>query len=177
MPTDSHKHSFASSTISRKGVSDKTGPMKGVPMTFDFSTKGLLRVRHLRFKRLWLAFGLLLISGVTYASIASVPAQVTSLVYNDKLTHVAVYACLMGWFSQIFQHDLTRIIFVILLSAMGIGIEFIQAATPTRNFEVLDMIANTSGVILAWALAYTWVGTILWRVEKFVFGQRSAEAF
>jgi len=52
---------------------------------------------------------------------------------------------------------------------MGIGIEFLQAATPTRNFEVLDMIANTSGVVLAWALAYTWVGTILWRIESLFF--------
>jgi len=143
-------------------------------MTFDFSAKGLLRVRHLRFKRLWLMFGLLLVSGVTYASVANVPAQVTSLVFNDKLTHVAVYACLMGWFSQIFRHDLTRVIFVFLLSGMGIGIEFIQAATPTRNFELLDMVANTSGVVLAWALAYTWVGTILWRVESFFFGDNTA---
>jgi len=136
-------------------------------MTFDFSPTNLFGVRHLRFKRLWLAFGLLLISGVTFASVSNVPAQVTSLVFNDKLTHVAVYACLMGWFAQIFRHDLTRLIFVVLLSGMGIGIEFLQAATPTRQFEVLDMVANTSGVILAWALAYTWVGTILWRFENF----------
>jgi len=31
------------------------------------------------------------------------------------------------------------------------------------------MIANTSGVVLAWALAYTWVGTILWRIESLFF--------
>lgn len=134
-------------------------------MSFDFSPNNLLHIRHLRFKRLWLAMGLFLISGVTLASVTSVPDQVQSLLVNDKLMHVAVYACLMGWFAQIFRHDLTRLIFVVLLSAMGVGIEFIQAATPTRQFEVLDMVANTSGVVLAWALAYTWVGTILWRFE------------
>lgn len=142
-------------------------------MNFDFSPHGLWHIRHLRYKRVWLLMGLLLVSGVTYASVANVPAQVSSLVYNDKLTHVAVYACLMGWFSQIFKHDLTRIIFVVVLVAMGIGIEFIQAATPTRKFEVLDMVANTCGVILAWALAYTWVGTILWRFES-LFVRESA---
>lgn len=145
----------------------------GKPKIFDFSSTGLFRVRHLRFKRVWIAFGLLLVSGVTYASVASVPKEVTTLVFNDKLTHVAVYACLMGWFSQIFRHDLTRVLFVVLLSTMGIAIEFAQAATPTRQFEILDMVANTSGVILAWALAYTWVGTILWRVESFVFGPKA----
>ncbi len=136
-------------------------------MTFDFSPVNLFRVRHLHFKRLWLAVGLLLVSGVTLASVTSVPKEVTTLVFNDKLTHVAVYACLMGWFAQIFRHDLTRLIFVVLLCAMGVGIEFIQATTPTRKFEVLDMVANTSGVVLAWALAYTWVGTVLWRFESF----------
>lgn len=142
-------------------------------MSFDFSPNNLLHVRHLRFKRLWLAVGLFLISGVTLASVTSVPDQVQSLFINDKITHVAVYACLMGWFAQIFRHDLTRLIFVVLLSAMGVGIEFLQAATPTRQFEVLDMIANTSGVVLAWALAYTWVGTILLRFESLFFKNAS----
>lgn len=145
-------------------------------MKFDFSPNNLLRVRHLRFKRLWLAVGLFLISGVTLASVTNVPDQVTGLFVNDKLTHVAVYACLMGWFTQIFRHDLTRLAFVFLLSGMGIGIEFIQAATPTRNFEVLDMIANTCGVVLAWALAYTWVGTILWRFESLFVKKSAAES-
>lgn len=145
-------------------------------MKFDFSPNNLWRVRHLRFKRLWLAVGLFLISGVTLASVTNVPDQVTGLFVNDKLTHVAVYACLMGWFTQIFRHDLTRLAFVFLLSGMGIGIEFIQAATPTRNFEVLDMIANTCGVVLAWALAYTWVGTILWRFESLFVKKSAAES-
>jgi len=144
-------------------------------MSFDFSPKHLFRVRHLRFKRLWLAMGLFLVSGVTLASVTNVPTQVTTLFFNDKLTHVAVYACLMGWFAQIFRHDLTRIIFVVVLCLMGVGIEFLQAATPTRQFEVLDMVANTSGVILAWALAYTWVGTVLYRFETFFFKQSGVE--
>jgi len=140
-------------------------------MRFNFSTDNLLCMRHLRFKRLWLACGLLLISGVTFASVVTVPRQVTVFLLNDKLMHVFVYACLMGWFAQLFRHDTTRLIFVVLLSGMGIGIEFLQAATPRRHFEVMDMIANTSGIVLAWALAYTWFGTILWRFESLFFKQ------
>lgn len=142
-------------------------------MTFDFSLHKLLSVQHLRLKGFWLACGLFLIGGVTFASMVSVPAQVSSILVDDKLAHIVVYACLMGWFAQIFTHDLTRLIFVLLLSGMGIGIEFLQATTPTRQFEVLDMIANTSGVVLAWALSYTWFGTILWRFENLVFKQPS----
>lgn len=140
-------------------------------MSFDFTPHNLLRVRHLRFKRLWLGMGLLLVSGVTLASVTNVPAQVSGLFFNDKLAHAVVYGSLMGWFSQIFRHDLTRVICVVALILMGIGIEFLQAATPTRQFEVLDMVANTSGVVLAWALAYTWVGTILCRFEQLFFKQ------
>jgi len=37
------------------------------------------------------------------------------------------------------------------------------------------MVANTSGVVLAWALAYTWVGTILWRFESLFVAKKSAK--
>ncbi len=123
-------------------------------------------MQHLRFSQLWLMLGLCLLAGVTYASVTDVPAVVKTAVFNDKLTHVVVYAGLMGWFTQIFRHDLTRLMFVFLLVGFGIGIEFLQALTPTRQFEVLDMIANSCGVILAWALAYTWVGNVLWWFES-----------
>ncbi len=135
-------------------------------MKFDFTPQGLLNMRHLRFKRLWLAIGLFLISGVTLASVVDVPGSVKQVMFHDKLIHAAVYACLMGWFSQIFRHDLTRLVIVLLLTAMGIGIEFLQGITPSRKFEFLDMVANTSGVLLAWALGYTWVGTLLSRFES-----------
>ncbi len=51
---------------------------------------------------------------------------------------------------------------------MGILIEVLQAMTPTRQFELLDMVANTSGVVLAWALAYTWFGGLLAKFEKLI---------
>ncbi len=135
-------------------------------MPFDFTPKGLLKVRHLYYARFWFLLGVLLVLGVIYASVADVPELVKSVNISDKIIHVVVYAGLMGWFTQIFRHDLTRLAFVFLLVFMGVTMEFIQAATPTRQFEVLDMIANTCGVILAWALAYTWVGNILWWFES-----------
>ena len=88
--------------------------------------------------------------------------------------HVFAYACLMGWFSQLYRHDLTRLLLAIAFVVMGITIEFLQAMTPTRQFEVLDMIANSSGVLLAWALAYTWVGTLLSKFEALFVVRQSA---
>lgn len=119
-----------------------------------------MAVRHLRFRRLWISVGVLLLLAVAISSIITLPQPLKAIMLQDKVAHTLAYASLMGWFSQIYRHDLTRLILAIGLVAMGVGIEFIQGMTLTRQFDVLDMVANTSGVALAWALAYTWVGEI-----------------
>ena len=136
-------------------------------MPFDFSPRGLLAVSHLRFRRLWVAVGVLLVLAVAIGSVVSLPSPVQSVMSHDKALHTLAYACLMGWFTQIYRHDLTRLVFVIGLILMGIVIEFIQGSTGYRQFDLLDMVANTSGVILAWALSYTWVGNVLARTEQY----------
>ena len=136
-------------------------------MSFDFSRKGMMAIEHLRFWRLWLFLGLLLVALVFVGSLMSVPASVEPFMLPDKVLHTLAYACLMAWFAQIYRHDLTRLLLVIGLIIMGIGIEFIQGMFSHRHFELLDMIANTSGVVLAWALAYTWVGNVLCWTEGF----------
>lgn len=130
-------------------------------MIFNFSPSGMLKARHLKFAPVWLILGFLLIGMICFMSVVSIPPPVKAFLLNDKLMHVAVYGCLMGWFAQIFKHDLTRLALVVAFVLMGIGMEYVQSTVPARQFEVLDMIANTCGVILAWALAYTWMGGLL----------------
>jgi len=72
----------------------------------------------------------------------------------------------MGWFSQLFRHDLTRLLLAFGFTALGIGMEFLQGMVPHRQFDGVDMLANTSGVLLAWALAYTCVGNALPAIER-----------
>lgn len=124
-----------------------------------------MAIRHLRFSRVWIAVGVLLLVAVTLASVVTLPTHNNFFMLQDKVLHMLVYAFLMGWFAQIFRHDLTRLALVAGFVLMGIGIEFLQGMVPARQFDVLDMIANTSGVVLAWALGYTWVGNILQWVE------------
>ncbi len=132
-------------------------------MTFDFQRAGMMNVEHLRYKRLWLAVGCLMLLVVTVASLISVPPPLKTFMLQDKVLHTLVYACLMAWFTQIYRHDLTRLLLAVGLVLMGICMEFAQSMVPARQFDVLDMVANTSGVMLAWALAYTWVGnTLAW---------------
>lgn len=135
-------------------------------MSFDFSAKGLFAIRHLRFRRLWISVGVVMVLIVFTASLISLPPPVHTVMLHDKLMHTLVYALLMAWFAQVYRHDLTRLVLAIGLIVMGIGIEFAQGTTTYRQFDVLDMVANTSGVVLAWALAYTKAGNFLLRVEN-----------
>ena len=134
-------------------------------MSFDFTPRAMLSIRHLRFKRLWIAVGIALILFVTITSIITIPAPMKVFMLKDKVVHTLAYAGLMVWFSQIYRHDLTRLLLAVGLVLMGVGIEYLQGMTTSRQFDVMDMVANTSGVVLAWALAYTWVGTLLARFE------------
>lgn len=143
-------------------------------MEFNFSPIGLLKIAHLRFKWLWLAIGFSLIAAIFVGSISSIPAGIKQFVLQDKAVHVIAYGCLMGWFAQIYKHDLTRLILGIAFIAMGILIEILQSMTPTRQFELLDMVANSCGVILAWALAYTWFGSLLAKFENLISVKKSA---
>ncbi len=130
-------------------------------MQFSLLPANSLASRHLRFAPLWLVIGLMLVLCISFLSVISVPAEVKKFLLHDKLLHVAAYGLLMGWFAQIFRRDKTRLLLAIGFVLMGVGIEYIQGQVPSRRFEVLDMIANTSGIVLAWALAYTWMGRIL----------------
>lgn len=125
----------------------------------------MLRVEHLRFRRLWLGIGLLMVLAVMVGSVISVPPTLKTFMVQDKVLHTVAYACMMAWFTQIYRHDLTRLMLGIALVLMGIFIEFVQGMVPARDLDGLDMIANTSGVLLAWALAYTWVGNTLAKLE------------
>ena len=137
---------------------------------FNFSPSALLTARHLKFAPVWITLGFLLIGFVCFMSVVSIPPPVKQFLLNDKLMHIGVYGCLMGWFSQIFRHDLTRLGLGIAFVAFGVGMEYVQSTVPARQFEFLDMIANTCGVLLAWALSYTWMGSILQWFEKTFLG-------
>ncbi len=135
-------------------------------VAFDFTSPHWFKTDHLRFPALWLTLGFLMVSAVTVLSLIDLPDQVQKVMLHDKIAHLIAYAGLMGWFVQIFRHDLTRLVLLLAFVSLGVGVEFVQGMVPSRQFEVLDMIANSSGALLSWALAYTRIGQILPAVER-----------
>lgn len=73
---------------------------------------------------------------------------------GDKYEHVLAYAPLMFWFCLLYARNGTRLAYAALWIAMGIALEFAQGETDYRNYEVFDMVANTLGVLIGWALAF-----------------------
>ena len=120
---------------------------------------------ELRWFRLWLGLGLVLIAAVFYMSLTPVdiPAE-----HFDKIYHAATYAIVMGWFAQLYtglrSHTLLALAFIL----MGALIEVLQGFHPMRYFDVLDMLANAIGVAIAWLLARFGLSRLLLGFESLI---------
>ena len=123
--------------------------------------------KNLRYKNFWLVMGFTMITFVVYQTLTSSPLG-TGIRISDKLLHITGYFGMMGWFIQIFHDRKQKILLAAGFVSMGIMLEFIQGWGGIRHYEVADMLANTTGVALAWALAYTRFSNILLTVESVI---------
>ncbi|UCE90700.1 MAG: VanZ family protein [Pseudomonadota bacterium] len=115
-------------------------------------------------RRLWLLVGWVLVAAVIYVSLTPKPPDV-GIRINDKFSHLAAYAVLMGWFCQLYWQRGARLRNGLLLVAMGIALEIAQGLGQHRMFEYADMLANTLGVLAGWALARGPLSRLLLRFE------------
>jgi len=97
-------------------------------------------------RSLWFLSGLLIVAVVIYLSLFIPPMEQEATSQIDKFNHFIAYGTLMLWFSQLYREK-ARYLIVWGLIVLGIAIEFIQPITG-REFSILDMIANTLGVLL-----------------------------
>jgi len=121
---------------------------------------------QLRYRNLWLAIGWLLVLIVLILSLMPKPPQPLDFGGADKLEHVLAYFVLMFWFAQIYHEARTRLWIAIGLIAMGIAIEILQPILASRYFEWWDMLADTIGVLLAWALSRARLSMLLSGFEQ-----------
>ena len=93
---------------------------------------------------------------------------IEGILLRDKVMHILAYGLLMGWFAQIYRHFLARLCLALALVSMGIFVEYLQSWVSYRQFDTVDMLANTAGILLAWALSYTWLGRLFVSFERIV---------
>ena len=106
----------------------------------------------LHYKRLWLIIGYLLIGYIFYSSLRPDPIEI-DVAYFDKYAHTFAYFTVMGWFAQIYHRKQSVWICAATFTLMGIGIEILQGMGGVRYFDYYDMLANASGVLIAWVLS------------------------
>ena len=124
---------------------------------------------ELRYRKLWLSIGYLLIVVVVFLSLTSNPVQIdTNLPYQDKLFHALAYFSLTFWFMQIYHIRHLVFQWVIFFLCLGLLLEYLQGFDSNRYSEVGDMIANTLGVVVAASLAMTPLRFMLARFERHI---------
>jgi len=97
-----------------------------------------------------LALGWAWAAAIVWLSLTPSPPEV-DFEASDKLGHLLSYGLLMLWFAVLFTGTKQRAMHATVFIAMGVALEFAQAGLGYRAFEVLDMLANTAGVLLGWA--------------------------
>jgi len=96
------------------------------------------------------------------------PAKAVEILFgtlNDKLEHIAAYAGLMAWFGGMFRRT-SQLWIAIALVVLGGVIELLQGLTPTRTPDVLDLTADTIGVLIGLALSMTVLNRWCQRIEN-----------
>jgi VanZ family protein len=95
--------------------------------------------------------GWALVATVIWLSVTPQPIQ-TGIDQGDKLGHLLAYGSLMFWFCVLYRPLRVRAFYAAGFIAMGIALEFVQGWLGYRSFEVADIVANTVGVALGFAL-------------------------
>lgn len=96
-----------------------------------------------------MGIGWAMVAAIVWLSLTPSPPRV-DIDAGDKLGHLAAYAVLMFWFARLYAR---RLPYGVGFVAMGVGLELAQTWVGYRSFELLDMAANTAGVLLGWGSA------------------------
>lgn len=132
-----------------------------------------MRDKQLKYKKIWITLGLAMIAFVVYETLTASPIG-SGLKISDKAMHIVGYFGMMGWFVQIIHKRMQQLWLAAGFVCMGILLEFLQGWGGIRHYEVADMLANATGVILAWGFSFTRFSSVLWLIEKSMFTRGKA---
>jgi VanZ family protein len=119
------------------------------------------------FRRPWLWAGLWMLAIAIVVIGSLLPGQdLPPLPVSDKLEHFVAYAALSAGAVQLFARRLSWGFICLLLVLMGIGLEYLQASMKLgRMLDRNDALANTFGVLLGLATAFTPLRDALLRLD------------
>ena len=106
-------------------------------------------------RRGWLMVGWLLIFLIVYLSLVPSPPTLVTFDNSDKYEHAFAYASVSFWFCQIYLLARSRFVLIVALIGLGVALEYVQGWTGYRSFDVMDMLADSVGVLLGWLVVLT----------------------
>ncbi|VAX13876.1 hypothetical protein MNBD_GAMMA24-1717 [hydrothermal vent metagenome] len=120
---------------------------------------------QLKYTKLWLGLGALLIALIWYLSLMPNPPD-TGIDNGDKIEHFLAYGLLMGWFAQIYILPKPRLWLMLGFILMGVLLEVLQGMTEFRTYSYADMAANGGGVFIGLLLSQGSLGRLLQQFEQ-----------
>lgn len=115
-------------------------------------------------RRAWLLLGWGMVVVVVVSSL--IPLDVDLQEGRDKVAHFIAYGSMTFWFAMLFEGRGRQLAVTLAFAAMGVAVEFLQAMTDYRTFDVGDMIANGIGAALGFGLVRTPLGKALDWTER-----------
>lgn len=120
------------------------------------------------FRRPWLWAGLWMLAVAVVVVTSLLPApDLPDLHVGDKIEHFTAYALLAAGAVQLYARRMSWFVVCIALALLGIGLEFAQGAlTTTRQMDAADALANSLGVLIGLATAFTPLRDVLLRFDR-----------
>ena len=119
----------------------------------------------MHYRTVWIFLGVIYIAVILAGSLLRMPDINIYISHTDKLVHFLMYFALVGWFIQLYHHSGSRSLILLGAIVLGLLIEFLQGMTSYRTFDLVDVMANSSGAICAFLLARTSFDSILGHID------------
>jgi VanZ family protein len=123
-------------------------------------------IKPLKHPRFWLALWCLAVAGVVVVCMIPGPDLPDLPDISDKFEHGFAYFLLAASAVQLYAGRRAHWRVAIGLFVLGIAIEFAQGAfTSTRSMDAMDAVADTCGILLGYATAFTPLRDLLLRID------------
>ena len=127
---------------------------------------------RLRWHRAWVALGGAIMLWTLWMALTPDPDITLAFPYGDKLLHATTFTCLMGWWGNVYRARRSRGWATLGCLAFGVFIEFAQWLDPPRDADVLDVLADGAGIVIALLLLRTPLANVLASVEAWSVRRR-----
>jgi len=127
----------------------------------------------LRYPRLWMMPGWLLVAGVVLGSvIPDTPLRVFE--FSDKFQHALSYGLLMLRFAGLYSRNRYPWIALSVL-LLGVVLEIVQSRLPYRTFDPLDILADAGGVLVGFGLSFWLLAGWCMQIERLLASRNARD--